>query len=123
MHPASLIEQLVDELTAAIREAGPRGSTLVASAEVRSAVSRAVACQVLSGWLHTSRDRLSEPARADEAQELIRSALHATENGEPAARIDTPVGSTAAERLADALGDDFPMAIVWIAAGLDAQLD
>lgn len=117
-----LIDQLIDELTAAIQEAGPRGQSLVASAEVGSAVSRAIAYRVLSGWLDTSRHRLSDPTKADDARELIRSALHTGNGDHPDADVGLEIASAAAERLAATLGDDFPMVIVWIAAGLDAQL-
>lgn len=117
-----IIDQLVDELTAAIEEAGPRGRSLVASGEVRTAVSRAIAFRVLSGWLDTTRHRLSDPAQADTARDLIRSALHTTDDDHAGSGVDVSLASAAAERLATTLGDDFPMAIVWIAAGLDAQL-
>ena len=117
------IDQMIDELTAAITEAGPRGRTLVASGEVGAAVSRAIAYRVLSGWLDSCRHRLSDPARADTARDLIRSALHTTDEEPVDLQVDIALDSVAAERLAATLGDDFPMAIVWIAAGLDAQLD
>lgn len=105
-----IIDQLVTGLTRAIERAD------------HSAASRATAFHVLTGWLRTNRHRLSDPAKADSAETLIRSALHPT-GSTPETQSDVTVAATAAEQLAATLGDDFPMAIVWIAAGLDAQLE
>lgn len=105
-----VINELVSGLTRAIQRAD------------HSVASRATAFHVLSGWLRTNRHRLSDPERADNAEQLIRSALHPDGTG-PAPQVDVTVAGLAAERLAATLGDDFPMAIVWVAAGLDAQLD
>ena len=105
-----VIDQLVTGLTQAIERAD------------HAAASRATAVHVLSGWLRTNRHRLSDPAMADNAETLIRSALHPSGAG-PAPQVDVTVAAKAAEQLAATLGDDFPMAIVWVAAGLDAQLD
>jgi hypothetical protein len=60
-----------------------------------------------------SADRLSDPARADTARDLIRSVLHTTEDHHADSQVDVALDSVAAERLATTLGDDFPMAIVW----------
>lgn len=108
-----VIDQLVTGLTQAIEHAS------------HPAASRATAFQVLSGWLRTNRHRLSNPAKADSAEELIRSALHPSETGSTplAPVVDLAAATKAAQQLAATLGDDFPMAIVWVAAGLDAQLD
>lgn len=104
-----VIHQLVSALTRAIEHAD------------HSADSRATAFHVLSGWLRTNRHRLSDPAKADEADALIRAALHPSGN-DLVPQVEASAAE-AAKQLAATLGDEFPMAIVWVAAGLDAQLD
>lgn len=108
---------LTDELAAAMeREAD-------GAADSRSAQAAAVG--VLARWLQQIRVHLSDPSKADVAMELILSTLDEPAQVPPAAST-MPAGSTgpstlAAERAAALLGDDAPMAMVWVAAGLASQ--
>ncbi|MGH3434218.1 MAG: hypothetical protein ACRDQB_15420 [Thermocrispum sp.] len=110
---APLIDQLTTVLAHAIERA-ERG------APEHAGTARSTAFHILNGWLFDNRRLLREPAKADDAATLIRTALQPQAGPNPV--IDVAAAADAAGRLAVTLGDDFPMAIVWIAAGLDAQL-
>ena len=106
-----VIDELVDELSRSIGRAAPDGG----------APGRAIAFRVLSGWLRANRRLLSDPAKADRAETLISTVFRGAEvNG---TAVDVGEASSAAERLAVELGDDFPMVVVWVAAGLAAQFE
>ncbi|MGH3431761.1 MAG: hypothetical protein ACRDQB_02880 [Thermocrispum sp.] len=108
----SVIDQLVDELSRAIGRAGHDNGH-----------SRAIALRVLSGWLRANRRHLTEPAKADKAESLIGTLFRGSEDDGHDLAVDVAAASSAAERLAVALGDDFAMVVVWVAAGLDAQFE
>lgn len=117
----ALIEQLVDELAVAIERADPTTRSSSPAGHDHRAASRTIAFQVLSGWLRSNRRHLSDPAQADKVVGLISAVFHTPDAADVEFEIDVSSASTAAERLAVELGDDFTMVIVWVAAGLAAQ--
>lgn len=115
----AMIAQLTDELAAAIERSSARPAHPT-GVDDPWAVRRAAAFHVLAQWLDAVRRRLSDPAKADEAIELIRSALGnpVDPTGSVAAHV---VDTSTAERLAAVLGDNVAMTFVWVAAGIAAQ--
>lgn len=117
-----VIDQLADELTAAMERVAGGVDSEYPSGRDQSFAGRLVAYQVLSHWLRSNRSYLSDPAEADAAVASIRAALRLPEVLPLGHGFKEPGESIAAERLAISLGDGFTRAMVWVAEGLDAQL-